>query len=58
MRPAWDAILAPILAEAGLDLPETPFPQTGGRTGNHRETLGHLLAEMQSVYRAHPGATW
>jgi ring-1,2-phenylacetyl-CoA epoxidase subunit PaaC len=32
--------------------------QKGGRTGRHSEHLGHLLAEMQSVARAHPGATW
>jgi ring-1,2-phenylacetyl-CoA epoxidase subunit PaaC len=30
----------------------------GGRTGRHTEYLGHMLAEMQSVPRAHPGAAW
>jgi ring-1,2-phenylacetyl-CoA epoxidase subunit PaaC len=29
-----------------------------GRHGVHTEALGHLLAELQSVARAHPGATW
>ena len=24
----------------------------------HTEALGHLLAEMQHLHRAHPGATW
>jgi len=58
LRTTWDATIADIFAEAGLDVPEVAFPQTGGRTGLHGEGLGHLLAEMQSVYRAHPGATW
>ena len=29
-----------------------------GRDGRHTESLGHLLALMQSVPRAHPGARW
>jgi ring-1,2-phenylacetyl-CoA epoxidase subunit PaaC len=29
-----------------------------GRDGVHTEAMGYLLAEMQSVARAHPGATW
>jgi ring-1,2-phenylacetyl-CoA epoxidase subunit PaaC len=24
----------------------------------HTEAMGYLLAEMQSIARAHPGATW
>jgi ring-1,2-phenylacetyl-CoA epoxidase subunit PaaC len=58
LRSAWTATITHIFAEAGLELPETKFPQTGGRTGKHGEGLGHMLAEMQSVYRAHPGASW
>ena len=27
-------------------------------SGRHTEHLGHLLAEMQSLHRAHPGAVW
>ena len=29
-----------------------------GKQGRHSEHLGYLLAEMQSLHRAHPGATW
>jgi ring-1,2-phenylacetyl-CoA epoxidase subunit PaaC len=29
-----------------------------GKFGAHSEHLGFLLAEMQSLARAHPGATW
>lgn len=58
IRPVWQATVDGIFAEAGLEMPATDYPQTGGRRGLHGEGLGHLLAEMQSVYRAHPGATW
>ena len=32
--------------------------QKGGKTGRHSEHLGYILAEMQSLARQHPGATW
>jgi len=32
--------------------------QTGGRRGRHTEKLGYLLAEMQFLQRAYPGAQW
>ena len=30
----------------------------GGKQGVHTEHLGHLLAEMQHLPRAYPGAQW
>jgi ring-1,2-phenylacetyl-CoA epoxidase subunit PaaC len=32
--------------------------QTGGKQGRHTEHLGYLLAEMQFLQRAYPGAQW
>ncbi len=58
MRAAFDATIAEVFTQAGLDMPEVTFPQTGGRTGLHGEGLGHMLAEMQSVHRSCPGVTW
>jgi ring-1,2-phenylacetyl-CoA epoxidase subunit PaaC len=51
-----------VLAAATLDRPEAR-PAAGvagraGRDGVHTEALGYVLAELQSVARAHPGATW
>jgi ring-1,2-phenylacetyl-CoA epoxidase subunit PaaC len=51
-----------VLAAATLERPEAN-PAAGvagraGRDGVHTEALGYVLAEMQSVARAHPGATW
>ena len=32
--------------------------QTGGRAGRHSEHLGHILADLQFLQRAYPGAKW
>ena len=58
VEPAWEATIDEIFGHALLSRPVVQYPQTGGRTGRHGEGLGHMLAEMQSVYRQHPGATW
>jgi ring-1,2-phenylacetyl-CoA epoxidase subunit PaaC len=58
LRSTFDATLAHVLAEATLTLPAPGFGQTGGRGGVHSEHLSRMLAEMQSLHRAHPGAVW
>ena len=58
LEAAWREHVLPVLAEATLALPvDTPFRSTG-RRGVHSEHLGYVLAEMQSLARAHPGASW
>ena len=47
-----------LLAEATLTRPTSNFSQTGGRSGRHSEHLGFILADMQFLQRAYPGATW
>ncbi|MGL4239938.1 MAG: 1,2-phenylacetyl-CoA epoxidase subunit PaaC [Beijerinckiaceae bacterium] len=58
VRAAFDATLEHVLAEATLMMPQRGFGQTGGRSGLHSEHLSRMLAEMQSLHRAHPGVTW
>lgn len=58
LRPAWDARIDAVLAEATLERPVSRRPVLGGRIGRHSEHLGHLLTEMQFLQRAYPGATW
>lgn len=58
LRAAWDRTVSEILAEATLARPKGTWMQTGGRKGRHTEHLGRLLAEMQALQRAHPGAAW
>jgi ring-1,2-phenylacetyl-CoA epoxidase subunit PaaC len=59
---AFDAVLDTVLATAGLDRPAAaPLALVGGRGGRdgvHTEAMGYILAELQSVARAHPDATW
>jgi len=58
LRQGWHDTVAAVLAEATLALPpDTAFRSTG-KLGRHSEHLGFLLAEMQSLHRQHPGATW
>ena len=58
LKPAWDTTIDRVLSEATLKRPPDRWMQTGGRSGQHTEHLGHLLAEMQVLHRAHPGAKW
>jgi ring-1,2-phenylacetyl-CoA epoxidase subunit PaaC len=54
----WRERIEQVASAATLTLPEGGYMQRGGRAGQHTEHLGLLLAEMQSVARAFPGATW
>ena len=58
INPAWDTTIDRVLAEATLKRPADRWMQIGGRAGRHTEHLGRLLAEMQVLHRAHPGAKW
>jgi ring-1,2-phenylacetyl-CoA epoxidase subunit PaaC len=62
LRAEVDAVLGTVLAAATLDRPQAaPLARVGGRSGRdgvHTEAFGYLLAELQSVARAHPDATW
>jgi ring-1,2-phenylacetyl-CoA epoxidase subunit PaaC len=61
-REEVDAVLDEVLTRATLARPTVPpagpIGGRGGRQGLHTEYLGHVLAEMQSLARQHPGATW
>ena len=58
LRPAWDATVGEVLAQATLDLPKSGFAHKGGRQGIHTEHLGYILADMQFLQRAYPGSSW
>ncbi|MGN9913108.1 1,2-phenylacetyl-CoA epoxidase subunit PaaC [Phytohabitans sp. LJ34] len=57
-RDIWLSNVEPVLAEATLDRPVDGWAPGGGRAGVHTEHLSYLLAEMQVLHRAHPGAKW
>ncbi|MEU7415677.1 1,2-phenylacetyl-CoA epoxidase subunit PaaC [Streptomyces antibioticus] len=52
------AVLDQVGEATGLALPAVQPLAGSGRDGDHTEHLAPLLAELQSVARAHPGATW
>ena len=54
----WREHVAAVIAEATLDMPADQWMATGGKQGQHSEHMGFLLAEMQHLQRAYPGATW
>ncbi|WP_300520497.1 1,2-phenylacetyl-CoA epoxidase subunit PaaC [Aliiroseovarius sp.] len=59
LRGEFDELVGRVLAEATLTIPASPYAHKGGRTGYmHTEHLGHLLATMQWLQRAYPGAKW
>ena len=62
VRAEVDEVLDTVFAAATLDRPDAaPMARVAGKSGRdgvHTETFGYVLAELQSVARAHPGATW
>lgn len=62
LRQPWLAHVREVLEEATLTVPDETaanhLAYRGGRQGKHTEELGYVLAEMQYLPRAYPGATW
>ena len=59
LRAQWLSHVAAIFAEATLTMPPADaWMQKGGKQGRHSERLGYILAEMQFLQRAYPGAIW
>ncbi|MEV0049371.1 1,2-phenylacetyl-CoA epoxidase subunit PaaC [Saccharopolyspora shandongensis] len=62
VRAEFDDVLDQVIAAATLRRPDaSALAGVAGRTGRdgvHTEHLGFLLAELQSLARAHPEATW
>jgi ring-1,2-phenylacetyl-CoA epoxidase subunit PaaC len=59
LRSAFLAHVADVFADATLAMPDPgAWMQAGGKQGRHSEHLGYVLAEMQFLQRAYPGAQW
>jgi len=54
----WNVLVDDALAAATLKRPADGGHVPTGKTGVHSEHLGFVLAEMQSLARAHPEAVW
>jgi ring-1,2-phenylacetyl-CoA epoxidase subunit PaaC len=58
LEPRWSKRVDEVLDEATLTRPADVAYPWHGKLGQHSEHLGYLLAEMQYMHRAYPGATW
>ncbi len=58
LRSAWNDEVDAVLGQATLRRPADSEFMSHGKSGRHTEHLDYLLAEMQSIARAHPGASW
>ena len=58
LRAAWSSRIEALLAEATLERPRDRPYSWFGKRGQHSEHLGYMLADMQFMQRAHPGARW
>lgn len=54
----WKNKVREVLEQATLQVPAEGWMQLGGKEGVHTEQLGFILAEMQYLQRAYPGAKW
>jgi ring-1,2-phenylacetyl-CoA epoxidase subunit PaaC len=62
LRVVFDEVVGTVLEAARLEVPDVaPLAMVSGRSGRdgaHTEAMGYLVAELQSVARQHPEATW
>ncbi len=58
LKTQWQSDIASTLEEATIPLPEADWMDSGGKQGQHSEHFGYLIAVMQTMQRAYPGASW
>ncbi|MFE4632203.1 1,2-phenylacetyl-CoA epoxidase subunit PaaC [Streptomyces sp. NPDC056773] len=58
LRGPVEETLHHVIESAGLTALPVVAAEAAGRRGHHTAAFGELMAELQSVARAHPGATW
>ena len=58
LQAPWHQEVSHALQASTLKVPEWGWMATGGKSGEHTEHLGYMLADMQFMQRAYPGATW
>jgi len=44
--------------KATLEIPESKWPKSGGKQGNHSEHFGFILTELQYMQRTYPNMQW
>ncbi|MEO6188981.1 MAG: 1,2-phenylacetyl-CoA epoxidase subunit PaaC [Saprospiraceae bacterium] len=58
IKSIWDQSINSVFSEATISRPKDTWFQKGGKTGQHTEQLGFILADMQYLQRTYPGMEW
>ena len=58
LRATWTEEMSAILEDATLTAPKASAFRSTGKTGQHSEHMGFILATMQSLQRSFPGGAW
>jgi ring-1,2-phenylacetyl-CoA epoxidase subunit PaaC len=58
LKPKWDKMIRDVFTKASISIPSNTYMVEGSREGKHSEYLGYILAELQFMQRAYPGAKW
>ncbi|NNE28201.1 MAG: phenylacetate-CoA oxygenase subunit PaaC, partial [Saprospiraceae bacterium] len=58
LKKGWTEKVNAVFDQAGLQLPEKAWMQSGGKKGYHTEYMGYILSELQMMQRTYPGLEW
>ncbi|MDC1068896.1 phenylacetate-CoA oxygenase subunit PaaC [Candidatus Kapabacteria bacterium] len=58
IKSEWEETISSVLSEATIKKPLDQWMQTGARKGQHTESLGRILADLQYLPRAFPNSKW
>ena len=58
LRATWTEEMSAILEDATLTAPKASAFRSTGKSGQHSEHMGFILATMQSLQRSFPGGAW
>lgn len=58
IKASFDRTLKDVFAQAEINMPETSWSHSGGKTGIHSEHMGMILSQLQYMQRAYPDMAW
>ncbi|MBK9223172.1 MAG: phenylacetate-CoA oxygenase subunit PaaC [Saprospiraceae bacterium] len=58
IKDQWFSKIQEVFERAHIVKPSSEWMQTGGKSGQHTEQLGYILASLQYMQRAYPGLVW
>lgn len=58
LKDQWLSNVQAVLAQGNIAIPTQEYFLSGGKSGQHSEHLGYLLAELQYMQRTYPNQQW